>query len=703
MESPKGRRHRLPADVQDSEVIRCVHRNTETPFERDQFWKVNIEIETALSQHYNLYFVASRDCIYVFRPHGPHIGAEPDLILKIDLVKPDARGLSAIGGAHAINHLITGDLGTDEILLFATDSGNIGAYFIDKIASVIDDLEELGDEKKCSLEAGQRVRCFFVEFVRSSAWGLAIHTHSRMIAVSANDHNIHVFAFALQLPKSWIRQGYESLCQQNVLMINAWDEAGWPLIHHTSQLQEFMQVRKGLHRLTNLRLQYSGHMDNIPSVSFLGAADQELQYMVSVDITNKICIWFLWGSLAPIRMIDMSLISPPIGMVDRDQRGWAVLALDPRSFRTKSCLNIACPGGKSPLTYEGVQGRGLPKANREMKSDADGIVSDEINKVLGRTKREQPPKPPCEKLKKLWEKPLDFPGPFLGTNPNSRMASDEDVEMEDAQLVEQEASGNLEDTSADHEDNRYRVDWDLDPKQLELLDEYFEQHYLDHYHPPFMDTPPEHLPTPASVHWDDDWKDPFANFPIAHFAEASISLFRGAGSIHATTVYDDVFYVDSDHRLPFDNQWKRINMVHQISELGLVIAATQRGRVGIFTMTDVPFEGPTLRLDHLIPARDDKPYESPLLGVAVGPVESQLDPPTGKKEAANRGNVLNDNWKSRQHPFRRYRLIMYYYDQRIDHYELWYDWPDDMRGPMNKWKPNEGRWLLVKDVVPGDN
>jgi hypothetical protein len=41
------------------------------------------------------------------------------------------------------------------------------------------------------------VRPFFQQNVEISAWGLAIHKNSRLIAVGTNKHNVHVFAFGL--------------------------------------------------------------------------------------------------------------------------------------------------------------------------------------------------------------------------------------------------------------------------------------------------------------------------------------------------------------------------------------------------------------------------------------------------------------------------------------------------------------------------
>ena len=156
-------------------------------------WRLNL---TALSQIYNLYFVAYRNRIYVSRPRSCVTNAlppHPDLVLK-----PQPSDMSAdVGGTidrefpHQVNHLIVGDLGIKEILLLAFDDGDVIAYYTAQIEEALVQRETKEGRPSNPIEP------FFHENVQRSAWGLAIHKQSRLIAVGTNNHNVAVFIFAL--------------------------------------------------------------------------------------------------------------------------------------------------------------------------------------------------------------------------------------------------------------------------------------------------------------------------------------------------------------------------------------------------------------------------------------------------------------------------------------------------------------------------
>lgn len=106
----------------------------------------------------------------------------------------------------------------------------------------------------------------------------------------------------------------------------------------------------------------------------------------------------------------------------------------------------------------------------------------------------------------------------------------------------------------------------------------------------------------------------------------------------------------------------RLNMVHCIPELSLIVAASQKGRAGIFRLTRV---GDTfaMRLDTVLPREDSEVGErgrerrptAALLGVAVGPVQERR---------RGRGGGVGV-WGRR-----RWRLMMVYMDGSVVSYEL---------------------------------
>ncbi|KAL6358164.1 hypothetical protein LRP88_08344 [Fusarium phalaenopsidis] len=152
---------------------------------------------TALSQVCNLYFVAYQGHIFVYKPRGvPHqsLPCHPDLQLKPE-PSPYSR---SVGGyldprrPHLINHIITGLLGHEEIVLACYDDGDVVAYYTKHIGTYV-----FGGRETTGSSHRATPRPFFRENVGMSAWGLAIHQKSRLIAVSSNRHEVVVFALAL--------------------------------------------------------------------------------------------------------------------------------------------------------------------------------------------------------------------------------------------------------------------------------------------------------------------------------------------------------------------------------------------------------------------------------------------------------------------------------------------------------------------------
>ena len=94
---------------------------------------------------------------------------------------------------HAANHIRVGNLGLKEILLIACDDGDVIGY---DVATILRTIES-------SLPPPEPI---FAVNVGASAWGLAIHTQARLIAVSSNTHKINIFSFGLTKDKDHERR-----------------------------------------------------------------------------------------------------------------------------------------------------------------------------------------------------------------------------------------------------------------------------------------------------------------------------------------------------------------------------------------------------------------------------------------------------------------------------------------------------------------
>lgn len=181
-----------------------------------------------------------------------------------------------------MNYITVGDLGKLEILLLAFDDGDVIAYYTHHIARAIEERTSPRDWKATRLVP----KPFFHENVGQSAWGLAIHTHSRLIAASSNLHDVTVFALAItskeekeeeeddddipSLPKLWLGQ--------SIL-----------------DLEKHFRTRTRTWRIV-LPIGNDGHNSphNIPSIAFCDDDQGNAERVAAVDINGNTWILDIW-------------------------------------------------------------------------------------------------------------------------------------------------------------------------------------------------------------------------------------------------------------------------------------------------------------------------------------------------------------------------------------------------------------------------
>jgi hypothetical protein len=310
------------------------------------YWRCNL---TALSQRFNLYFAASRDAIAVYRPDFPFqkLYRLPALVIPPALANPTARGYIDEQVPHAINHLTVGDLGKEEILLLATDSGNITAYYTKTIEEAI-----RKDPYRFSTDARSDyvgVRPFFTHWVDESAWGLAIHTNARMIAVSANTPHhvpsddpcakITVFAFALTDDSDDRRAAEEPDAEGEAYLNEGANEPDWEE-WVAMGVAATTPARKRNYKITLAGVE--GHDHNIPCISFVNTDDDlNGDWLLSTDIGGNLKIWQIWQGICQ-KSWDFAERRPGPAFLRRREGGWSVAALDPRSFRSAKTMEQFC-------------------------------------------------------------------------------------------------------------------------------------------------------------------------------------------------------------------------------------------------------------------------------------------------------------------------------------------------------------------------
>ena len=316
------------------------------------YWRCNL---TALSQRFNLHFVATRDTVAVYQPEFPFqkLRRLPALLIPPVLANPHVGGYIDDRVPHAINHLIVGVLGKEEILLAATDSGNVTGYYTKTIEEAI-----RKDPYRFSTDARSdyvRVRPFFSQWVHESAWGLAIHTNARMIAVSANTpHHVQdddpcakvtVFAFALTDDNPDGRSEKEPVSDEEAYLNGRAREPDWE--EWTAMgVDAASPARNRNYKITLAGVE--GHDHNIPCISFVNTDDDLTgNWLLSTDIGGELKIWQIWQGIRQ-KSWDFADKRMRAGFFRRGEGAWLVAALDPRSFRPAKTMDQFCGHTKAP-------------------------------------------------------------------------------------------------------------------------------------------------------------------------------------------------------------------------------------------------------------------------------------------------------------------------------------------------------------------
>lgn len=240
---------------------------------------------------------------------------KPALIIAIPESRPGLTGYIAPEFPHAINHLIVGDIGNEEVLVVCCDDGDVVGYTVGSIERLLETSLELRRQSELSgrdIETTFTVpgRPFLLENVGESAWGLATHKSQRLLAVSSNTTEICVFVFAL---------GQSGLPDINIKKDSELAHLGdnlWP------------RKRKGSSkdRSTNIIIVLSLHNTNIPNIAFYDSSRHGPEtYLASTDIGGRLLIWEIWSGVA---IVDMEIVLGSSAATGA--RGWGLACIDPR-------------------------------------------------------------------------------------------------------------------------------------------------------------------------------------------------------------------------------------------------------------------------------------------------------------------------------------------------------------------------------------
>ncbi|KAF4512565.1 hypothetical protein G6O67_001685 [Ophiocordyceps sinensis] len=282
---------------------------------------------TALSRLYNLYFVAYQGKIFVYVPRSipkQTIPRHPDLRLapRQSDVSLHVAGYQDPANPHTINHIVVGALGMEEALVACYDDGDVVAYMTNEIADWIvnrpcADSSAIPPVQNATRHVPRKVipRPFLHENVGKSAWGLAVHKKSRLIAVSSNRCEVTVFALALA-PSKKGRQEPDTCdcCRKDCGHVES----------HVRQRARSWRIVVALGRLA----------DNIPNVCFVDDDQGSADMICAIDIRGAIWLAEIWKPFQAVTRIDpcdCSQLRNPDSWPALS-RGWGILALPRSSF-----------------------------------------------------------------------------------------------------------------------------------------------------------------------------------------------------------------------------------------------------------------------------------------------------------------------------------------------------------------------------------
>ena len=236
----------------------------------------------------------------MYQPNkAPKILPDPSVILTPRKSRAARKAGAAIDSSfpHQMNSIMVGNLGDLEIVCFAFDDGDVGAYYTHTIARCIATNSGHGQSTGGAVSRNAVPKQFFHESVGLSAWGLAVHQQSRLVAVSSNRAEVTVFAFATT---------------DNPFQGVSVDLDASPTLPDGATAWELEKHFQSRTRTWRIILSTGPGAANIPSIAF---ADDETGYadkVLAYDIYRHTWIMDIWtlGTM-PIRL-------PPL----RPKAGW---------------------------------------------------------------------------------------------------------------------------------------------------------------------------------------------------------------------------------------------------------------------------------------------------------------------------------------------------------------------------------------------
>ncbi|ATZ51126.1 hypothetical protein BCIN_06g05590 [Botrytis cinerea B05.10] len=610
--------HKLPSDAKTASL---------QGMPRPATWRMNL---VALSQKYNMYFVAYLDTIHITKPQTLKqiMPGVPDMILRLPKSSNAGPGYVYTSRPHCVNNMIIGNLGNKEILLFCCDDGDVTAYYTDLLAG---ELQQTVESTPSSIPIGS-TQPFFLENVGISAWGLAIHQKSRLIAVSSNNQEVVVFVHGTSSSEpcdcAVMEPTFDSTIDPWALRVDTQSQRTFPKNCHS---KGFSYNTGGTYKTSSFPLRYSsrfirrdgdpalrgpcprnfriilkpaGPSHNIPAITFNDDDETGLaKSIIATDILGSMWLLEIWQE-SP-KLIGLPLAPDPGPRLS--QMGWGVMAIPLRYFKhSQSFQDALGEEDLNSVSFESVQNM---------------LGSRVCLNLVQRMKRFELSNPILQNGATILNS-KDNSGyePMLSNSPPDQLGGLTRQNHLPPQTTRSAQPSNFMKHISDMKSCR------IDPNSYTSDRLVILRTWMDS-----IELIPSSLRMPATI---------------------CTRCFEGHQSPRA--------FGETFHNIT------RINMMALIPELALVIVASQIGRAALLTlsMVDVGPNSdpiPTFRIEGLLPPGTKNSHiysgyqgsNAPLLGLAVSPIQ----------------NGHGIELQAGENP-KRWRLIMQGYDHIVWNYEL---------------------------------
>lgn len=580
------------------------------------------------------------------------------LIVPSQPSSPDLRGYLNRDEPHCINYLIVQKLGKDEVIANVRDDGDVEVFLVRHIVHAISTRVNRHDASEDPV--ADNVKPLFLRNVGISAWGLAIHTEARIIAVSSNRHEVTIFRFGLVDEFDEAETPRKQAKSTDDGQSSRWDE---------ERREDNVDSRP--ERKTDVTRQVLNGEANIPHIAFCNTGDDpDGRWLLTTDISGVCRAIDLHNfTLVQAFRFGPSFIAPNGGPYDRMNAGWGIMFLDTRSFIPQDSISGALgmeDGEMLPDAKSDTRLWDLSKTLRHLPDNSKAFKA-------AKPKLPQNTTPPS-----ATGRSSNTSSPQIsGTADNvltAGLSSDDDEELDDTSvLLEPSILSPTEDPvpdASEEDETEHDVElWsDLDDSEGENTEDFIPQSAYYGGGRICGNTP--HFVRQSNLCED-------LPCPILHTSIRNVYLLQPSNRRLSP---DQPFMppmvgmaaplkqsIQIERRAL--NMFDRLSMHAYIPALGVVVLASQKGRAIVLSLARVPqsMEYPegidpslgqktvyTLRAECILPFESQekagqRPF-SPLHGIAVGPVQ-------GTENGNNGGKT-------------RWRLILMYQDYSILSYEL---------------------------------